>query len=355
MKMESVVVALLVGLVMGGGVGAVAKSSCPLPADILPCLCFDDDPLGLVMDCSGVQNEPELAKSFTANFPTPDFYELRIIHDPMNLNQSLHFLKKSTFGEATFQRVNITGTQIITIDGYAFDKSKLTLTVLSLDWNKIEQFSFGSLARYTSLIALHLAHNNLRHIPQLVSPVLKFLDVTGNRPLVIEQEAFAETPLLEQIILSHTSQEKLERGLFTALGQMDVLDFSDNNLKEVQGGVIVTPNASMTVINLSNNEITMVHHDAIVGLASNALLSLAKNEITQLQQLHWQHIFDQLKLPYGLIDLSENPLLCGCEIAWIVLNDDYRNLFTDTTKCVNGEMVIFLDPLMYTTLCRPFV
>lgn len=55
---------------------------------------------------------------------------------------------------------------------------------------------------------------------------------------------------------------------------------------------------------------------------------------------------------YLFFFFTENPLLCGCEIAWIVLNEDYRNLFTDTSKCVNGEMVIFLDPLMYATLCR---
>ncbi|MPD03563.1 Oplophorus-luciferin 2-monooxygenase non-catalytic subunit [Portunus trituberculatus] len=261
--MESVMMPLLVGLVMGGGVGAVTKSSCPLPAEIHPCLCFDDDPLGLVMDCSGVQDEIELARSFTANFPTPDFYELKIIHDPMN--QRLHSLEKSTFGEATFQRVNITGTQIIAIDGYAFDKSKSTLTMLALDGNRIAQFPFGSLQRYTRLMALHLAHNNLSLIPQLASPVLKLLDVTGNRPLVVEGEAFVKTPSLEQIILSHTSQEKLERGLFTTSTKLSVLDFSDNNLKEVEDGVIVTPNASMTLLDLSNNKITMVRHDAIIG------------------------------------------------------------------------------------------
>lgn len=264
MMVALAVVSLLVGLT-GVGVGAVAERTCPLPGEIVPCLCSEDSSLGLIMDCSAVKDEPELAKVFTAHLPTSDFYELRIFHDPMNTDYRLHSLKQSTLGEAIFKRVNITGTQIMSIAGYAFEKSKSTLQILALDGNRINEFPFGSLSRYTSLTTVLLAHNNLELLPQLTSPFLKVLDVSGNWPLVVDEKAFASTPSLQKINLSHTSQKSLPRGLFTDLGQLQELNLSNNDLKELEEAAIVTAKASLTYLDLSKNDISFIRHDSIVG------------------------------------------------------------------------------------------
>ena len=261
MKVVSVTVFLLVGLTFVG-------ASCPSSSDISPCICTDNATLGLVMDCSLVKDEPELAHAFTAYFPTSDFHELQIIHDPMNLTQGLYSLEESTLGEATFQRITITGTEIISIDGYAFHKSRSTLEVLALDGNRIHDFSFGSLASYTSLTSVLLAYNNLTVIQQIVSPFLEFLDMRGNRELVIEEKAFTYSPSLVKINLSNSKQQNLEQGLFTQLGQLQELYLSNNDFKKMEGAAIVTPNPSITYLDLSKNEISFVRHDSIVGKLS---------------------------------------------------------------------------------------
>ncbi|KAG0712175.1 Oplophorus-luciferin 2-monooxygenase non-catalytic subunit [Chionoecetes opilio] len=372
-------------------VDATPKRSCPPPEDILPCVCSDDS-LGLVLVCSGVKDEPELAQVFTANFPSSDFHELRILHDPMNLSHRLHSMEPSTLGEATFQRVNITGTQILSIDGKTFDKSKSTLQSLAFDGNRIYEFPLASLSSYTSLTTLLLANNILPRLQLVFSPFLKVLDVNGNRPLVVEEKAFENSPSLQKINLSNTSQQSLQRGLFAQLGQLHELDLSNNDLKELEEAAIVTAKPSLTYLDVSRNEISSISHDSIVGLATNATLVMEKNKITQLTQKSWQHIFDQLQQPYGIINLAGHSTVqkgfgflrdrtvatemtrpatspvtshhadptrsvprihwsCGCDMAWIVLNKTYLALFTDTTTCASGERVIFLDPNIFTLMC----
>ncbi|KAG0727096.1 Oplophorus-luciferin 2-monooxygenase non-catalytic subunit [Chionoecetes opilio] len=135
------------------------------------------------------------------------------------------------------------------------------------------------------------------------------------------------------------------------LGQLHELDLSNNDLKELEEAAIVTAKPSLTYLDVSRNEISSISHDSIVGLATQSYSGDGENKITQFTQKSWQHIFDQLQQPYGIINLAENPLVCGCDMAWIVLNKTYLALFTDTTTCASGERVIFLDPNIFTLMC----
>ncbi|XP_050688320.1 oplophorus-luciferin 2-monooxygenase non-catalytic subunit-like [Eriocheir sinensis] len=347
MTVKAVVLSILLCFV-GAGLGVGAEGSCPEPSDILPCTC-NNGSLGLVMDCSGVKDEPELAQVFAIDLPSTNFYELLISHDPVNPDYQLQSLKATTLGEATFERVAISGTQIVTIAGYALDKSKSTLKVLSLDGNRINSFPFEALPRYTKLTRLLLANNNLEILPQIISETLESLDVQGNT-MVVESKAFERSPSLLSIDLSRTGQQSLQPGLFTPLANLQELDLSDNEITELEEAAIVTAASSMLFLDLSRNDITFVRHDSIVGLSPGGFLLMNNNGITELTKESWQRIFEQLQ-PDGYISLAENPLVCGCEMKWLVQNETYLNLLTDTTKCATGEMIIFLDPNMFDVLC----
>lgn len=42
-----------------------------------------------------------------------------------------------------------------------------------------------------------------------------------------------------------------------------------------------------------------------------------------------------------------NPLACGCDIAWLVLNTRFLAQLKDDTTCSDGELVVNLDPDLF--------
>ncbi|KAK7002153.1 hypothetical protein SK128_021144, partial [Halocaridina rubra] len=46
-----------------------------------------------------------------------------------------------------------------------------------------------------------------------------------------------------------------------------------------------------------------------------------------------------------------NPLLCACDIAWLVQNSEYFNFIQDEPMCQDGVLVRDLDPAVYEAVC----
>ena len=50
---------------------------------------------------------------------------------------------------------------------------------------------------------------------------------------------------------------------------------------------------------------------------------------------------------------TDNPLACGCDMAWIVLNPDYMiKLDHSSPTCADGTLLTDLDPQYYIDLCK---
>lgn len=48
---------------------------------------------------------------------------------------------------------------------------------------------------------------------------------------------------------------------------------------------------------------------------------------------------------------TDNPLTCGCDIAWLITNEVYMKLLSGDESCHSGELLTDLDPAMYLQLC----
>ena len=48
---------------------------------------------------------------------------------------------------------------------------------------------------------------------------------------------------------------------------------------------------------------------------------------------------------------TDNPLECGCDLAWIITNPDYISKLYGTETCYDGTLLTDLDPDAYTDLC----
>lgn len=46
-----------------------------------------------------------------------------------------------------------------------------------------------------------------------------------------------------------------------------------------------------------------------------------------------------------------NPLVCGCDIAWLVTNPDWVGKIGNTAECADGVRIVDLDPQYYTDNC----
>ncbi|XP_071532320.1 oplophorus-luciferin 2-monooxygenase non-catalytic subunit-like [Panulirus ornatus] len=360
---------LMVGLVAGFSLGPLSAAlirglpegksihprewPCPIATDIYPCVCTADEYYNLSIDCSQVISDTQLEKVFEAQFPFKRFLEFRIDHDPEDPNTAFSSIGAGTFADISFERVIIRGTELRSVHDETFANSQGTLKHLDLSKNKLDDFPFESIALYSLLSTFILDDNVFTFLPPILSNSLKVVSVSGNNGLYFEEEVFDSAPTLEEIYMARISLQVLQPRLFTNLQHLVILDISENQLEELDEFSIASGGKrTLMKVNLDYNNILKIRPQSVLGLSSSANLTMTNNKVAELPEASWAHIFQQLQ-PSGMIDLAGNPLTCGCDMAWVMLetNDLYRPLLTDTTKCVTGEVVIFLELSFFCTQC----
>ncbi|XP_071532319.1 oplophorus-luciferin 2-monooxygenase non-catalytic subunit-like [Panulirus ornatus] len=324
---------------------------CPDAVSIQPCSCTADEYKNMRIDCSQVRNNNELARVFNVTFPFEHFLELKIDHDPSDQNNDLSALNPGVFHALTFERVIIKGTRLTVVEENAFSKSHDTLKYMNLANNRLEKFPFETIVSYTRLDSLVLDDNNLKVLPVLESESLQVLSVSGNTGLIFEDIVFFSALSLTRINMARIGLRILSPDIFSKLNYSMIINLEQNNLHELDVFAFNPPTKSLLQVLLNQNKISKVRHDFITGLAEGADLNMANNEITDMPEEIWKPIFDQV--PSGFIDLSGNPLSCGCDMAWIYLEPTgkYRTVFTDTTTCYDGTQVTFLDEHFFQIQC----
>ena len=126
---------------------------CPEDPDISPCLCSVDEENHLYIDCSNVTSNEELRNVFTSHFPFTDFYQFSISD-----NTDVTALEHHVFGNVTFERIEIRGTNISLVSEYALQSSQDKLNYIVINDGKLtpDSFPFSSLDQYTQLDYLAL-------------------------------------------------------------------------------------------------------------------------------------------------------------------------------------------------------
>ncbi|XP_050705649.1 oplophorus-luciferin 2-monooxygenase non-catalytic subunit-like [Eriocheir sinensis] len=327
---------------------------CPIDTEISPCVCSQDELYNLYMDCSLAKSDEQLERIFTSVFPFPDFYELRIIHDRDDIDNVIDEINPNTFAELTFERVIITGTRLTEIIDEAFADSHATLNYLDLSSNYLHTFPFESLPLYVQLNTFIIDDNQFPELYNLESQSLQVFSANKNPGLLMNSDHhFSGVPNLRELYLSEIGLKELTTGLFSNMTQLQVVDFSRNYLTELEAGSIAVSTNTIKKINFDLNDIFFVRHDALVGFAEDGSLSMASNQIVELPEEHWKHIFEQLKSRES-IDLRGNALTCGCDIDWLFMQYDQEYLcrLTDTTLCyASTQQVIFLDVDIFCVQC----
>ncbi|XP_047496122.1 oplophorus-luciferin 2-monooxygenase non-catalytic subunit-like [Penaeus chinensis] len=324
---------------------------CPLAGEIDPCTCEADENLNLNLNCSHVVDDYELQRVFTAMFPFDDYQSFTIIQDRADMND-IRNLESGIFGDITFEHVNIMGTKIQTINENVFLKSHERLKHLELSGNLISKFPFETLPSFLKLETFSIDDNMINLLPNLESDSLKFFSINDNVNLEFEIDLFTRLPELQSISMKNISLLSLSPGMFSSQKNLTTLRLDDNLLMELKENAVVPLNPRLEELSFAGNRITEVTHDAIHAMVDDSYLSFANNHIQTIPMDSWKGIFSQV-MPNGIIDLSNNPLECGCDLKWIMVDykDDYLHLLSRETACNSGELVSDINPDFFDKFC----
>ncbi|XP_053651768.1 oplophorus-luciferin 2-monooxygenase non-catalytic subunit isoform X3 [Cherax quadricarinatus] len=292
----SLLVALL--FILNGDGGSTAevtpvtmpKRPCPIPDDIQPCVCvFDEDLYQLDLDCSAVLDEDDLYKVFQATFPFKVFRKFTIYE-----NSHLNFLPSDVFGEVQFEEISITKGVLNEVQNETFASSYLTAVTIDLSSNHIEYFPFHEVSSFTLLETLNIGFNNLTSISPMTSPTLKLLYLNHNTLYHIAANTFVELPSVQEIHLAGTQLQELKP-----------------------------------------------------GLAEDSVIILYLNEVSLLEEEVWRPVLEN----NVTVVLTGNPLDCGCDLEWVVLNQSRWLPYLYGAICYDGITLQELDPTFYINYC----
>lgn len=329
---------------------------CPDENMIKPCTCHTDTLGFMTLDCSLINTNEDLQRVFSNEFPFKHFYQLIIDHDPNDANNRLTEIQADTFNFLDFQRVTIKGTKLQIIDENVFSYSHDTLTLLDLRNNKLVDFPFETLFLYKRLETLLLDYNNLGRLEKFGSTSLHTLSVGHNRNLKFTRDVLEELPCIVTLNMESIDLDYIPQHMFANLTQVYSISFNDNDLTVLQEFSINPLQPTVGRLMLGSNKIHDSYSMSITGLRDNAIVDLTNNRITEMRKELWQPFFEQVI--HGVVDLTGNDLICGCDMSWLFLNTTtidpkarYLPIITEYTTCYDGTQVVFLDYHVFEHHC----
>ncbi|XP_042212961.1 oplophorus-luciferin 2-monooxygenase non-catalytic subunit-like [Homarus americanus] len=318
------------------------KLPCPEDAEILPCVCTFDENMHMDLNCSSVESEDQLATILGSSFPFRNFHKLII-----EGNDNLVVLRAGVLGSTTYEVFHIIDGVLEEVESGALSGSYSTATEMMFYNNSINSFPWQEMLLFENLHTLHLQENNITRCPKVKSKSLKKLDLARNPFIYLPVTAFSDTPTLQEVYLDGIGLQELSAGTFFTLSELLMVNMSTNQLTEVHEGAVQFNNSGRHQVYLDYNNISLVAVNAFSGFNSSDEIFLNNNQLTLLEEEVWQPVLQQGVTLY----LGGNPLQCGCEIAFIILNSTFLGLIDNSTSCSDGELLVNLDPAIYEQFC----
>lgn len=311
------------------------QSSCPDPEDILPCECTFDDQLGVMdMNCSAVLDEEQLRQVFLASVPDKQFRALIITNNP-----HIRFLENGVFSDFTFQRIDIMDGVLEVIEEAALTGSASTVFEMNFHRNNIKDFPFLSLREFSALENLNLHYNKIKEIPLFESWSLKEFYIFGNPLAHFPADSLAGLPNLKTFGASECDIPEIYPGVFDHQVSLRNVYLQENRLTTIPSGAFRTTGNTIFHIVLDDNLIVEVAEGAFPDMKEHTSIYLYNNRIRLLDEAVWRPLLENDVTVW----LSGNPLTCGCDAAWAVLNSSLLQQLPNA-HCESGVDLAELDP-----------
>lgn len=324
----------------GAANSALRALPCPDPEDIYPCVCTVDPEKHMTMDCSHVASEDELARVFSSNLPFTKFHLLMI-----NGNQNLRVLREGDLGPASFEIIRIMFSVLEEVQDGALAGSYTTADAIVLIDNPLSVWPFHELPLFTSLSLLELYGGALIAIPALRSGSLQKILLGYNQIDGIAADCFHGLENILHIDVHGNNVETILPETFATLPLLSYVSLLGNSLGSIHRGAIALSSTRDGIVDLHLNAISSIEIDAITGLNAGQL-RLAGNSLSVLEE----EVFRPILEGGAVVTLSDNPLRCGCDVAWLVTDPALLALAREAT-CSDGEALENLDPSIFEDLC----
>ena len=161
----------------------LAISPCPDETAIAPCVCTVTDANELMMDCSAVESETQLAAVFMQKFPFNQFKEFRIEN-----NNNIQYLS-DIFNGVSFRYIYLRVPNLTEVTKGAFADSKEYLENIYIYQSVLTEdtFPFSTLHEYSKLTFLRITLSNIYIFPTFHSSSLETVIITyGQIPVLLQ-------------------------------------------------------------------------------------------------------------------------------------------------------------------------
>ncbi|CAG0892360.1 unnamed protein product [Darwinula stevensoni] len=340
--MQSFLTLLLLSAVVRG------QNPCPPYDEIAPCKCVYISITEVDIDCRFAATIDDVFHAF--NNISWNFKNMRRFY--LGLSE-IEELPEGVFGDISFQEIRITDNGMLrSIHNTALRASRDRLRVLRMEGNHLNSFPFDILPEMTALTELTLYNNYLIFVPVINSDSLELLNLANNEITFLEEGPWSLPNLRELRLGGNLVREGLPLGLVSSMDSLVTFDCSwtQPNLL-IPSGLLEFASDALQYVYLEGNDMSNLEPNAISGLTNVTYLSLYGNNIQEVNEDTFKPLLEDVAIQgNGSINLHANPLNCGCDMAWLVMNDTFREMVRGTCR-KDGLLVSELDPQVFEELC----
>jgi len=242
----------------------------------------------------------------------------------------------------SLQFLGLSNNKITSLEPDVFNGTA-ALKELYLGSNKIEMLSPEFFNGAEGLRVLNFGYNHLTELsPGIFDGLTSLQELTLDRNRISEllPASFIIPPSMINLYFSGNPLATIHPGSFVWPENCNLqrLYFDNNRIKEVLPGTFVIP-PSLLYFNLYGNTMETIHPGAFVITPGTNLVplrtSLEDNNLSAIEQDVFEGIFTRSTE----VLLNSNPLLCGCDILWLINNTLHMEKLDTSSTCADGTPV----------------
>lgn len=237
-------------------------------------------------------------------------------------------------GTRNLRELVLWGNRLEELDEDLFD-GLTQLRRLDLDQNRMAYLTRSTFRHLAQLEVLHLGRNKIHAITAndafSENVGLRVLTIDRNGLEFVYPDVFDSLSNLTSLSLDHNSIEILPSGVFSNLKRLTVLDLRNNNIERPWEATF-SGLRSLRVLYLSDNRISRLPGKVFRVSSELRHLFLDQNNVSTLGQC-------ALPTPgrLKLLSLTGNPLVCNCQLAWILKFSGTGRNFKVFGSCYGGN------------------
>ena len=143
---------------------------------------------------------------------------------------------------------------------------------------------------------------------------IQFIDLSNNKLSTLPQGLFPNLSMLSYLNLTNCRISVIETGVFSDLRSLNELHLDHNLIFQLPHNLFQSEMKYLQLVSLNSNLLEYLAENLFVNTPNISTLDLSRNLLATFNQRTFVPVLSTLKF----IDLSENPILCSCQMKWLI-------------------------------------